>query len=97
MHIIDEKRSSLKDTSYDKEKEEEVMKLIKNNYDYEVNEYDETIKLLATDKNIAFIQNVIAPRIKSNIDNISISFDENKRYITEIKLINREVKELINL
>lgn len=84
-------------TSYDKEKEEEVIKLIKNNYDYEVNEYDETIKLLATDKNIAFIQNIIAPRIKSNVDNISISFDENKRYITEIKLINREVKELINL
>ena len=67
------------------------------NDDYEVNEYDETIKLLATDKNIAFIQNIIAPRIKSNVDNISISFDENKRYITEIKLINREVKELINL
>ena len=44
------------------------------------------------------LKNIINKEYPINADlNISISFDENKRYITEIKLINREVKELINL
>lgn len=84
-------------TSYDPEKEKELLKMIKNNYDYEYNEEDKIIKLLGTDKNIDFIKNTIATRMKSEISNINISFENNNKYISEVVLINRNIKDYVNI